>query len=398
MCTRIKRNAAATLVALSLLGTASPAPAAGPEPTRSVTDEAERACNPVIQVAILLDTSGSMEGLIHQARSRVWAVVNDLARARKEGLRPTLQLALYQYGSDELPASEGFLRCVLPFTSDLDAVSERLFALRVDGSAEYCGMALDAAFRQLSWDQTPPSASAKALPLRVLIIAGNEEFTQGPTDYGPVAGRIKERGIFLNTVHCGPDDVGARTGWLSAAHLGGGHYSSMDHVAPLREVATPFDKDLLLLNEELNATYAFTYGAQGRANLARQAAQDQSNLASSASGMMSRVASKASGQYRNEQWDLVDLADSGKDIAAVPVDELPEHLRSLTVAERKAKVEEARSRRAAIRKGIEECDRRRREWLREHDKHTDRAETFDSAIRKAIREQAVRCGFTFEPD
>ncbi|MBU6313313.1 MAG: hypothetical protein KGN38_12350, partial [Actinomycetales bacterium] len=103
-------------------------------------------------------------------------------------------------------------------------------------------------------------------------------------------------------------------------------------------------------------------------------------------------------QYRNEQWDLVDLADSGKDIAAVPVDELPEHLRSLTVAERKAKVEEARSRRAAIRKGIEECDRRRRDWLREHDKHTDRAETFDSAIRKAIREQAARCGFTFEPD
>ena len=147
MCTRIRRNAAATLVALSLLGTAAPALAAGPEPSRSVTDEAERACNPVIQVAILLDTSGSMEGLIHQARSRVWAVVNDLARARKEGLKPTLQLALYQYGSDELPASEGFLRCVLPFTSDLDAVSERLFALRVDGSAEYCGMALDAALR-----------------------------------------------------------------------------------------------------------------------------------------------------------------------------------------------------------------------------------------------------------
>ena len=121
----------------------------------------------------------------------------------------------------------------------------------------------------------------------------------------------------------------------------------MDHAAPLREVATPFDKDLLLLNEELNATYAFTYGAAGRANHARQAAQDQSNLASSASGMMSRVASKASGQYRNEQWDLVDLADSGKDIATVPVDELPEDLRSLTAAERRAKIDEARSRRAA---------------------------------------------------
>jgi hypothetical protein len=172
----------------------------------------------------------------------------------------------------------------------------------------------------------------------------------------------------------------------------------MDHAAPLREVSTPFDKDLLLLNEELNGTYVFTYGAAGRANLARQAAQDRSNLASSRSGMMSRVASKVSGQYRNEQWDLVDLADAGKDIAAVPVDELPEDLRSLTVADRKAKVDEARSRRASIRQRIEECDRRRRDWLREHDQHPDRAETFDSAIRKAVREQGARCGFTFEPD
>ena len=139
-------------------------------------------------------------------------------------------------------------------------------------------------------------------------------------------------------------------------------------------------------------------GAAVRENLARQAAQDRSNLASSRSGMMSRVASKVSGQYRNEQWDLVDLADSGRDISAVPVDELPEDLRSLTVADRKAKVDEARSRRASIRQRIEECDRRRRDWLREHDRHPDRAETFDSAIRKAIREQAARCGFTFEPD
>jgi hypothetical protein len=398
MCTRSKLAAAASLVTLSLLGPIPLAQAVDPDSARQVAGEADRACNPVIQVAILLDTSGSMEGLIHQARSRIWAVVNDLGRARKEGRRPTLQLALYQYGSDDIPGSEGFLRCVLPFTSDLDAVSERLFALRVEGSNEYCGMVLDAALRQSSWDQTPPSAPTSALPLRVLIIAGNEEFTQGPTDYGLVAGRFKERGIFLNTVHCGPEDVGARTGWLAAAHLGGGHYSSMDHAAPLREVSTPFDKDLLLLNEELNGTYVFTYGAAGREHLARQAAQDRSNLASSRSGMMSRVASKVSGQYRNEQWDLVDLADSGRDISAVPVDELPEDLRSLTVADRKAKVDEARSRRASIRQRIEECDRRRRDWLREHDRHPDRAETFDSAIRKAIREQAARCGFTFEPD
>ncbi len=45
---------------------------------------------PGIQLAILLDTSGSMDGLIDQARSRLWKIVNELATARKNGLAPKL--------------------------------------------------------------------------------------------------------------------------------------------------------------------------------------------------------------------------------------------------------------------------------------------------------------------
>jgi len=45
-----------------------PAPAAVP-----VVDEA-----PLIQIALLLDTSNSMDGLINQARSQLWAIVNSL--------------------------------------------------------------------------------------------------------------------------------------------------------------------------------------------------------------------------------------------------------------------------------------------------------------------------------
>ena len=38
-----------------------------------------------IQLAILLDTSNSMDGLIGQAKSQLWKVVNELARARRNG-------------------------------------------------------------------------------------------------------------------------------------------------------------------------------------------------------------------------------------------------------------------------------------------------------------------------
>ena len=34
---------------------------------------------PKVEMAILLDTSGSMEGLIEQAKSQLWQIVNELA-------------------------------------------------------------------------------------------------------------------------------------------------------------------------------------------------------------------------------------------------------------------------------------------------------------------------------
>jgi uncharacterized protein with von Willebrand factor type A (vWA) domain len=36
-----------------------------------------------IQVALLLDTSGSMDGLLEQAKSQLWKMVNELATSKK---------------------------------------------------------------------------------------------------------------------------------------------------------------------------------------------------------------------------------------------------------------------------------------------------------------------------
>src|SRR5688572_9728754 len=74
---------------------------------------------PLIQIALLLDTSSSMSGLINQAKSQLWKVVNEFAYARKAGAAPELQVALYEYGNNTLPAAASFLRRVLPLTLDL---------------------------------------------------------------------------------------------------------------------------------------------------------------------------------------------------------------------------------------------------------------------------------------
>src|SRR5262245_42288961 len=126
---------------------------------------------PVVQLALLLDTSNSMDGLIDQARAQLWEVVNQFVHARRPGQAATLQVALYEYGNTRLSPQTGWVRRVLPFTTDLDRVSEALFALETSGGDEFCGTVIQAALDQLQW-------GAGKGDLRTIFIAGNEPFTQ----------------------------------------------------------------------------------------------------------------------------------------------------------------------------------------------------------------------------
>jgi hypothetical protein len=94
---------------------------------------------PVVQLAILLDTSNSMDGLIAQAKTQLWNIVNEFATAKQDGKAPRVQVALYQYGNNGLSKEKGWVQQVLPLTDDLDKLSEQLFALKTNGGKEYCG-------------------------------------------------------------------------------------------------------------------------------------------------------------------------------------------------------------------------------------------------------------------
>jgi len=75
--------------------------------------------NPKIQMALLLDTSNSMDGLIEQSKSQLWKMVNELADSKKDGKSPDLEIALYEYGNSNLSVKGNYLRQILPLTNDL---------------------------------------------------------------------------------------------------------------------------------------------------------------------------------------------------------------------------------------------------------------------------------------
>src|SRR3984885_15967920 len=88
-------------------------------PSRTPGETPKSPLTPTVQIALLLDTSNSMDGLIAQAKTQLWGVVNEFARAKKHGRTPRLEVALFEYGNNRLSPEVGFVRLVLPFTDDL---------------------------------------------------------------------------------------------------------------------------------------------------------------------------------------------------------------------------------------------------------------------------------------
>src|SRR5262249_35331724 len=116
--------------------------------TISSADPAPAEAAKTIDVAICLDTSNSMDGLIDSAKLKLWTIVNDLAKIQPA---PTLRVALYQYGNDDLDRTVGWVRKELDLTNDLDEVYKKLNALRTHGGTEYVARVCRDAINGLKW-------------------------------------------------------------------------------------------------------------------------------------------------------------------------------------------------------------------------------------------------------
>lgn len=340
---------------------------------------------PTIQLALLLDTSSSMDGLIDQARSQLWQIANTLDAATFQGAKPKLEIAVYEYGNDRLGAEQGHLRRVVGFTRELDEVSRALFSLSTYGGSEHAPQVIDRAATDLEWREGPGV-------LRVMYVAGNETFQQGPVTWVDAIDDASRRGIVVNTIFCGePTDVDAGL-WQAAAVRGRGRHFTIDQ--SLRRVVptTPFDEEIGRLGVSINGTY-LGYGEAGRDGMANQAAQDDNSVA--AGSLVERGLSKGSENYRNPSWDLVDAVSDGVvDLSTLDEAELPADLRGLDADARAAEIEKRRAERAAIATRLGQLRRDRDAYLADLGGDASGTNSLDGAMVLAISEQAQRAGFT----
>ena len=352
-----------------------------PEPTG--TEKAKH-----IKIALLLDTSSSMDGLIEQAKSQLWEIVNTMSKAKKNGEFAKLDIALYQYGNSRLASQHGFIQQILPLTNDLDALSDKLFNLKTSGGEEFCGRVINRAVKELTWTNDPNS-------LNLIFIAGNENFNQGNVDYSIVCKTAAEKNIIVNTIFCGEKTKGVSGYWEDGALLAGGHYANLEMNKKTQYISTPYDQNIADLNDKLNATY-IPYGRQGKAKQANQLKQDYNSSEYGLANSVNRTISKNSHLYFNGSWDLVD-ANSSKtiDVTKMNDSDLPENMQSMDDSERLAYIEVKTKERRQINAQIARLSNKR-------DAYLERQQTLNNglnnALTKVLKTQARQRGFSFDGD
>ena len=341
-----------------------------------------------IQVALLLDTSNSMDGLINQAKSRLWNIVNTLTTLRFNGQEPEIQIALYEYGNDGLRAADDYIRLVAPLTTDLDLISEKLFTLTTNGGLEYCGAVIRSAAKELKW-------STNDKDIHLIYIAGNEPFIQGKISYKEAISDALSKNITVNTIHCGDRDEGVSGLWKDGANRGNGEFFNIDHNVRIRYIITPYDDRIDECNIRLNNTY-ITYGALGEARKANQAAQDMNAASISSANKIERAVSKSGSAYKNSTWDLVDFVTENPDaLKTIKQADLPKELQGKPEAELKAYINRRQVERVVIQKEIESLSKQRQTYIDAEMKKSgdNNGDDLGKAINRSVMHIAEKKGY-----
>jgi hypothetical protein len=259
-----------------------------------------------IDIAWVIDVSGSTGGILPVVRDKFWELQNEMSR-----LTPTAKyrLSIICMGRPSFKKENNYINKMSDLTDDIDAVAFPFFQLKdLTAPGNYqLGYALDIAMNELSWSKDPNA-------LKVVFVLGNGLPSKGPGCEKAIK-KAKENGIILHSLYFQTyDNAKERAEWQSLAEATGGKYFSIGLREPNITFEKAYDNDLLLeACRMINTTYV-PYGPNGVSRLDAQASLDEDAEIQGEFAFEARTFFKATPLYqvKNASWDLVDLLHVGK--------------------------------------------------------------------------------------
>ncbi len=347
---------------------------------------------PRIDVAFVLDTTGSMGGLIEGAKSKIWSIANEMIRATPT---PEIRIGLVAYRD----RGDAYVTQIHDLSADIDAVYGTLRGFQADGGGdgpESVNQALSDAVTKLSWSQDRST-------LKLVFLVGDApphmDYAQDEP-YTRIVQAAVKKDLVIDTIQCGADTETARV-WQEIARLGEGKFVALGQTGDMVAMATPLDGEIAALSRELGKT-AVGYGDDTRrkeveAKLSA-AAEAPAPVAADKASFAARGG--ASGGIVTGEGDLVaDVATGKAKIENVPAASLPPALQAMAPEERANYVKQQVEKRADLTRQMNELVGKRDAFLADERARVAASgakDSFDGTVAETVREQAKKKGIVYE--
>ena len=348
--------------------------------------------NPKIDVVFVLDTTGSMGGLIQTAKEKIWSIATTMASAQPT---PEIRIGLVAYRD----RGDSYVTKIIDLSDDLDSVYAKLMDFEANGGGdtpESVNKALYDAVHNMSWSQEDQA-------YQVIFLVGDAppHMDYNEVRYPQIVASAMEKGIVINTIQCG-EIPSAIEPWTQIASLGHGIFFQVEQAGGSVAYTTPFDEEIADLSAKLDDTRLY-YGTeeekekmQGKV-AATNKLHEGASLASRARRGVFNVSAGGRTNLLGDNELVAAVASGTVDLNEIDEDALPAALKPMARAEQEAFVAELAEERSDLQRQILELSQDRGVYLaKKVDEAGGLKDSLDQKIYNAVKEQAGEAGFKYE--
>lgn len=338
-----------------------------------------------LELVFVLDTTGSMGGLIDGAKQRIWGIINEVMQKPS---KPRVRVGLVAYRD----IGDEYVTKLLPITEDLDKAYTTLMDYQAGGGGdtpENVRKALAEGVRNAGW-----SKAGRGLAQIVFLVgdAPPQNYAQEPDVLVTTAEAVRKN-MIVNTIQCGSIG-GTKEIWQTIALRDEGKYFAIAQDGGVQAITTPFDAKLAELAAKNGRTY-LSYGEKKSrdANTSLQmSAEMRIDGAASATAKADRAVNKAVNSFQYDGDLVQDVENEKIKVKDVKTEDLPEDLQKLSVSEREKVIAGRIEERKKIRAEILELSKQRDAYITAERKKLGQQNGFDTAVAQALKEQLLKKG------
>ena len=347
---------------------------------------------PKVDVVFVLDTTGSMGGLIETAKEKIWSIATTMASAQQA---PEIRIGLVAYRD----RGDAYVTRVVDLSPDLDSVYATLMDFQATGGGdtpESVNKALYDAVHNMSWSQEDQAYQA-------IFLVGDAppHMDYNEVRYPEVVASAKEKGIVINTIQCGEIPTTVEP-WTQIASLSHGDFFQVEQAGGAVAFTSPYDEEIAKLSAKLDDTRLYYGTAEQKAKMhGKVAATEKLHEGASVASRARRGAFNASAGGRanllGENELIAAVASGNIDLNELEEDALPEALKPMAPAEQEAYVAELAEERIDLQRQIRELSEDRDGYLaKKVEEAGGLKSSLDQKLYDAVKEQAKDVGLEYE--